>query len=522
MKGLGLTGLIMIIVTALVGLFFILMNTVGITPTYYHTLPEVQYIDLLSSYYHITENAKRAVTLESDKFFNNIGDYPLEWDETWSNSADLEVGIENKFAEKLGNLAEDYLNSITILQENVNTEFKTVDSTLSYDAGTLAWDYTYNLYMYIPFGGRGETLHQINSEEKIEANYNFLDLDNVYNCANSFFNYLKTASYQFNTLNPYKLERGLEQKFINKIEETSECSRARMQVEAKVKVSCPGSECTCKSVEKAEVILIFKNEDAALALLEEFNNFQCGELAGDCEKGEDCGTGDCIDGFCGSCYSGTLKQPCSPSGSSSPLSDYKCYETELGEYKCLRYYPNLGYEFRGKHYLKDSLRAITLNCGKEGSAELELIVTSGDFSFGYNGIKIDTGSKKIDLCDISKIPRVNGNLEIYAISGSDNYKIDEISVSFELSKYISLLNDKMIDAEYNPVDCASLDRELEEYYKEDITNYLEKNSNFEGYSIEISTTERNCDEGYATIKVEFEETSGNIPATLYYIIELKT
>ena len=537
MKGLGTAGLIMIIVTGMVGLLFILMSSVGVTPLHYHALPEMQYIDMISSYYHLKENAERSIVSGSKDFFNIIKRYPLKW-ENWSSSGSFKSDFETLYSEKLGQMALSYLNSVSHPEEGLTVNFSTASSSLKYSSVKLSWNYTYNISLFIPLYGKGEKLHSIDTIEKISVNYDFLDLNDVYVCAKSFFNNkLPLITYGFDEKNSEEIKLSFKNVLYEELKSLSTCVGFvnNDEIDLEINVSC-ASECTCKSIKGANVILIFRNKDskAGLALSDTFKNFYCGMSANGCMRGADCCTSgicnrDCVVGICSNCWLGSIGDRCSQKGSYDSLNDYKCYETKSGDYKCLRSYENVFYTYESSTYSLGTLNNINLNCGSSGSKYLRIIGGSKDYLLNYNGIDLNIGTPEIDLCDDNKIPRKSGKLSIFVSSDYDGntyyYKIGDIKVRFALSNYIDSLNSMMESEHYKYTLCPSAE-DLSTYYKKTIESYLNSKFShsefgFAGYDIDVSAEEINCDEKYAIIEVNFTESGGNVASTQHYLLDLK-
>ncbi len=551
MKGLGTAGMIMIIVTGMTGLLLILMSSVGVTPPYYHSLPEMKYIDMLSSYNHLTENAERSINSGSEEFFSSSSKHPLKW-ENWPDADSFKSDFETIFSGKLENMALDYLNSVSQPEQSVTVDFATINSSMSYDSGTkkLDWNYTYGILLFVPLHGKGEKLHSINTTEKITASYDFLDLDKVYACANDFFDNLENFEYGFKKSEKSRLdiERELEADLHNNLNSFSNCNNFDLDNEVDViaDVSCSTSECTCRSVEEAEIILVFKNKNTkrSLAFSDTFNNFRCWELVRGCQNGKDCCVSgscnrDCVAGVCSNCWSGSVDYKCSPKGNPNPTTYYKCYKTDSGEYKCLDKYENIFYKHGGSNLY--TLDSINVNCGSVGTDYLEIEGGSENYKIDYNGVEIGMNTQKIDLCDDSIIPRKDGELGIHIASDYDDttstyyYKIDDININFALSEYIEKLNkDLKGDRYFFDTDYPS-ENEIENHYKDHIVGYLNRISadsstfEFKGYSIDVTVEEVNCNikfnskavRGYSIIKVEFKELDGDKEvAALQYLIPM--
>ncbi len=257
-----------------------------------------------------------------------------------------------------------------------------------------------------------------------------------------------------------------------------------------------------------------------------FSDFVCGSLENPCSKGADCGSGeDCVSGFCGSCLSSRLF--CSPEGLTNSLSsrEYRCYKikNEEKEYKCLKNQDNI------EIILDDDLRPkkwekIDLNCGEEHKT-LEVQGVPHYF-FEFNGVKIEKCD--LDLCDLTKVPRVNGRLTIYAESGGYEYGLGGININFALSKYIERLNNKFKDFSYhfNELGCDEFQNNVEEEI-----NKIIKETVIEGYTWDINldtkctvnnpTTWNN--EQYSPFKIEFIEDCppNKLVATSQYIVKYK-
>ncbi len=527
MKG-GIQGLMMILTVVSAGLIVILMGSVGETPIYYHTLPEIQFSELLSSFIHTETNLKRTIEEDSDRFFSNIQEESIPWNDSWVDYSDF-IGL---FSEKLGEAANDYFASNYVLEgAEVNASIINTSgsgSSLSYDDTNknLTWNYIYRIYLSSRMFGE-DVKNEINTTRRIRTEFKFMDLGEVYSCANKFFKTMGGTSYEFQKLNSDELKAGLTQKLNNVLEDKIECEDFDFSL--KIPISCGGFDCDCRDMEDKPVtvtLILSQKGKGAIAFSEEFSDFVCGSLENPCSKGAECGSGkDCVSGFCGSCLSsGSF---CSPEGSTKSLSsrEYRCYKikSEEKEYKCLKNYDNI------EIILDDDLRSkkwekIHLNCGEKHKT-LEVYGVP-DYFFEFNGVKIEKCD--LDLCDLTKVPRVNGRLTIYAESSGYEYGLGGININFNLSRYIERLNNKFKDFSYhfNKLDCDEFQNNVEEEI-----NKIIKETVMEGYTWDI-TLDTKCtvnnpttwnNEQYSRLKIEFIEDCppNKLVATSQYIVKYK-
>jgi len=535
MRGLSIPGIMMVTTIGVVGLIVILMSSTGFTPVYYHSLPEVQFIDLFSTYFYTEVNIKRTIENASEKFFSNIDTYPMEW-ENWDTFNSFKIDFENEFAKKLAKLAEDYFSSVSEIGYT-SIKLRTLASKITYHhmTPTLNWNYTYEISLQRKLYGT-KVAHEINTTLKLDnIRFEFTDLQKTYNCTNCFYDILwgvdgvAGLSYSFFKADKYLIEKDLRNRVFRNISISPPCNNfCDIVKDLKVELDCKTS-CSCESVNKAKVILYLKEDNKpGLAFTGEFNNFSCGVGPKECTTGLDCLAKDCIDGICGNCWFGSLGDRCSPAGNSISMDNFRCYETLSGAYRCVKAYPNIQYFLNGKK-VEPSME-INLNCGSLNSnignlnnAKFE-VLGPNNYIIKFNGMTIINPSN-LDLCNITQIPRTNGKLEIYANFSGDYYKVGEIVVNFELSNFITNLNKVLTELEpvkFNNLDCAT--------YKSKIRNYFRDHmGNLEGYNFSMSINSV-CNTGelttparekYASIEVTVKEQSTDKKITiLYYIIEL--
>ena len=513
MKGVTVLQIMMIITVIVAGLFVILMGSVGQTPIYYHTLPEIQFSELLSSFTHTETNLKRTIEKDSDRFFSNIQENPIQWNKSWTSCSDF----MDLFGKKLGNAASSYFGSVYVL-EGAELNSSISESKVQYvPPNKLIWNYTYKIYLKRKMFG-SEVANEINTTRNSKIEFNFLNLDKVYYCAKDFFNQMSTTKYKFKKLSPNKLETGLIQKLNTILENIDNCKSFDKSL--KIPISCGGFDCDCNTMQPVTVILILSQKgNGTIAFSSQFNNFVCGELENYCKSGADCGTLDCVSNFCGHCYSsGPI---CSPSHSPETFG-YRCYriKSEKKEYKCLKNYDNIRVVLDGFER-PEKWKKITLNCGKKHRIlKIEGIPESNCF-LEFNGVRIE--NCELDLCDTTKIPRTNGRLLIYAKSNSDEYALGGIDINFALSDCINKLNNEKFVYEFNKLNC----NELRNNVKNEIDKKI-KNTGIEGYSwnIEVDTKcygnnpTSQFDEQYSKFKILFKE-GNSVVATFQGIISYK-
>ena len=536
MKGMSVLQIMMILTVVGAGLFVILMGSVGETPIYYHTLPEIQFSELLSSFYLTEKNLERSIKEDSDRFFNNIQDNPIPWDESWGYSS-FESDFENLFGEELGKAANGYFSSVYVLEgANVNASIldpSGLGSVVSYNSGTnkLTWDYTYRIFLSSKMFG-ADVKNEINTTRTMSTKFDFMDLHEVYNCANSFFADMSGTSYNFQELTSDELETGLTQELDGILKGITNCDSFDISLE--IPISCGGFNCDCRNMKETLVtvnLVLSQKGKGSVAFSEEFGNFVCGDLKNNCLRGSDCTSGEyCIKavgsplGFCGSCLSSGIF--CSPSGSTKSLlsEEYKCYKirSDKKEYKCLKYHDNLKITLNGKETNK-----VNLNCVEEEG--ILKVQGATDYFFEFNGVRIEKGD--LDLCDTTKVPRVNGRLIIYAKSGSYDYELAGINVNFALSGYMEDLNNKFEDFVYyfDELGCTE--------FRNNVENKIEvkiKGIGVEGYTWDIKLYDKNMNllentctgetswssQQYSPFKIDFKE-NGDVVATAQYIIEYK-
>jgi len=516
MKGLSLAGIAMIAIIMFSGILVLLIASSGFTPIYYHSLPEIDYIDLLSSYLHAKTNIERTLEENFENFISTITKYPIEW-ENWDSYELFEKDFEEEFARKLKKVGEEYFGS-TYNIDFVNIKFESVESEVNCEDSKIFWNYTYRIILQKKLAGVN-VMDEIDTKNNISVEADYLNLEEVYNCARKFFENIAEKNFSFTKESKYNLEFALTENFREILEEIEECKSFTKKLD--VKVSCP-EECSCDSINYGNVTLILEDK---IAFSWKYKNFVCGEKINSCNTGSDCDGKDCISHICSFCSLNSLGKACSPSGSSEELGTHVCYLTDSGLYKCLRYFRNVEYSLNEKHLLS---KKIDLNCGK-GKYKFKI---SGlpSYYLKYNGIKINPG--ELDLCDFSKIPRVNGKLEIYAIDNSYGYKIDEIEINFDLSDFIEELNRRMSNLEpyrFSSMECDelknSLSSMLTNVINQILTDFRKDKADFmEGYKFNINANI--CSSGtitpskkYGIVEVEIKDDSDRVITNLFYEVE---
>jgi len=516
MKGMSILQITMILSVIIAGVFVILMGSVGETPIYYHTLPEIQFSELLSSFIHTEINLKRTMEEDSDRFFDNVLEFPVEWNEHWNSYSNFKRDFEILFGEKLGEAATKYFGSVYTLEgAKVNASIVNVSgsgSKISYDSSTkkLIWNYTYRIYLSSRISVKNAK-NEINSTRNMITEFDFMDLEKIYDCVNSSFAKMKKTVYNFQKLNSNELECGLTQWLMNNV---SNCKD--FEVSLKAPISCKGHNCDCRDMQNKPVKIILSLSQPGkgrVTFSEEFANFKCGQLKNTCTKGSECDGKDCIGvsatlGFCGFCLDSdsACSLQCSPQGSLTSISSgkYRCHKIRgIRKYKCLNNYDNIILTLNDIPISKE----INLNCGKKH----EILKVNGitNYFFEFNGVKIDAGD--LDLCDTTKVPRTDGILIIYSNSNGNNYEVERLYVDFALSEYINKLNNKEFIYNFDNEKCDIFKNNV----KKRIENYI-KETGIEGYNFIISSLDVKCekdnpttwyDEKYSFFKIDFREKS---------------
>jgi hypothetical protein len=523
MKALSIAGLAMIAIILFLGIVIILVASSGFTPVYYHSLPEIDYINLLSSYLHAKTNIERTLTENAGDFFSTIAKYPIKW-ERWNNYALFEQDFKKEFANKLKQMGEKYFSSVYNI-ELVDLKFESVSSEVNYVPTTLSWDYTYKINLQRKLAGE-DIFNEIDTVDTIHIDTNYLNLEDAYNCISEFFGEIEIKTFSFIEEDKYKIELALTEIFRETLEDISDCNSFTKKVN--VEVFCSG-KCDCKSIKSAKVTLVL---DDKIAFYDEYKNFICGENSYSCNTGSDCCASgscrDCVSFTCTSCTSISLGKKCSPAGSLDSSNNYRCYETDTGEYKCLKYFPNIRYLLNDEYLFYPG--TINLNCGT-GEYKFKVLGLP-NYYIKYSGVKVYSASN-LDLCDITKIPRVNSKLEIYAIYNSYNYKVDDIKLNFDLPYFIDELNSRMSKLEpyeFSASECNELKSSLSDLVSNIIDELLAKlrkdNPNFmNGYQFNIEADI--CDSGittpsqekYGIVKIEIKDSLDKIITNLFYEIE---
>ena len=526
MKGLSIAYMMMGVTVLIAGIYVILMGSTGKTPIYYHTLPEIQFSELLTSFFHTETNLQRVIEEDSDRLFENMQETPILWNDSWTSYRDF----MDLFEERFGDAVTDYFSSVYVL-EGANVESSIVNasgagSNLSYTPGTetLTWEYTYKIHLTSKMFG-AEVANEINTVRSGKIDFEFLNLTGVYNCANDFFDDFDTAGseYIFQECSSSKLTNGLINKFLSNM--PGSCDE--FDVSIKAPVFCGVSGCKCDNMEPVKITLVLsKKGKKSISFTSEFSNFKCGDLENTCSKGTDC-SGDtyCVNGFCGKCY--TDKLPCSSDDTPFSSGIRECSKVIGGvnKYECLQNL-KLGVNFKillketdGEIYYHTDLKPIKLNCGN--SPKTLEIEGPSDYSFKFNGVNVGTG--KLDLCDASKVPRVSGRLTIYDNSESVAHSIGDIYVSFAISEAINDLNRDEFIYHFNDLSCRDFTNSVKKYIGKKI-----EDTGIEGYTWNINLP--GCTGGlvtwyerqYDVFSIDFvEDESGETAATASYVIEYK-
>lgn len=531
MRGMTVLQITMIVSVIIAGIFVILMGSVGETPIYYHTLPEIQFSELLSSFIHTETNLKRTIKEDSDQFFIGVQEEPIEWNETWSSYNDF----LDSFGEKLGDAASNYFGSVYVLEgakvSAANASASGSGSVVSYDSTSnkLTWNYTYKIYLSSKMFGE-DVKNEINTTRSLSTEFDFLDLGKVYNCAKNFFANMNETSYKFQKQDSDELECGLTQWLMKKAI-PGDCNNFDKSL--KISISCGGFECDCRDMKDKPItvtLILSQKGKGTIAFSEEFSNFDCGGLENSCSKGADCVGEDCIGvsttlGFCGSCLNPELAcgSQCSPKTDptkSMSSGEYRCYRIKSNKkiYKCLKNYGNIQITLDGEPRSEE----INLNCGKKHKTLKVEGVTN--YFFEFNGVKINSGD--LDLCNTTKVPRTNGILTIYSSSEGYDYEVGGININFALSNYINKLNNKEFFYKFNEENCDEFQNNVLDKIKEYI-----KETGIEGYNWDITLSDVKCtgsnpttwyNEQYSAFKINFKEKStGKVAATTQYIIKYR-
>lgn len=521
MKGLSIAYMMMGATVLVAGLYVIIMGSTGETPIYYHTLPEVQFSELLTSFLHTETNLQRVVEEDSDRLFENMQETPVLWDDSWNSYGDF-MGL---FEERFGDSVSDYFASVYVL-EGANVESSIVDasgigSNLNYNPGTeiLTWEYTYKIHLTSKMFG-AEVANEINTVRSGEIDFEFLNLEDVYACADDFFSF--PFAYSFLECSSSQLTDGLMNKFLTNLP----ISCDRFDISVKAPVFCGVHGCKCASVEPVDITLVISEEGKkSISFVSEFSNFECGKPENTCVKGTDClGDDYCVNGFCGKCYANKLACSSDDNLFSSGIRECSKVIGGVNEYECLQKLV-VGADFKislkvGNDVFEHSgLEPIILNCGKQHES---LILTGlSDYFFEFNGVNIGTG--ELDLCDASKVPRISGRLTIYDNSESIVRSIGDIYVSFAISDAINDLNGNEFVYYFNELSCSDFELNVREYIEKEIEEL-----GVEGYTGKISPM--GCVGGsvtwyerqYDIFSINFvEDESGETAATASYIIEYK-
>lgn len=519
--------MILTVVTA--GLFVVLMSSIGETPIYYHTLPEIQFVEILTSFTHLETNFKRTISEDSDRLFQVVIEKPISWNEEWVEyNAEFKEDFEDAYASRLGEAANSYFGSVYSL-ESAGVNVSLIDiygsgSKVNYvdSSEKLIWDYRYRVALESRVIG-SRVASEIDTERTFRTEFNFVNLKKAFDCSRNFFSGLSTTSYSFQTQNQEKLKEGLEQWFLRTMVSEELCSE--MDISVEVSLSCSGFECNCRKMEPATVIFYLDEKGkGSVAFSKEFDGFRCGNLEAACDSGdeEECFEGEaCINGWCGSCYSDYAGESCSPEGSAVTVNSdqYRCYETLESEYKCLEHYPAMRISFNDGTCVSDKGK-VELNCGKEHKVMSILSGPENTF-YTFNGVRINVAEP--DLCDITYFPRSNGIIKIYSNLGADKYEISSFSVDFALTDAINKLEKRTGSFIYNfDTDTCS---ELRSKVSKDISDIVLQTA-IEGYTWDIFINTI-CDSGetswqkerYSEFKVEFkEEVSGRTVANFQSIV----
>ncbi|RLJ00457.1 MAG: hypothetical protein DRP06_02020 [Candidatus Aenigmatarchaeota archaeon] len=521
MKGLSVVYMMMGATVLIAGLYVILMGSTGETPIYYHTLPEIQFSELLTSFLHTETNLQRVIEMDSDRLFENMQETPIVWDNSWNSYEDF----MSLFEERFGDSVSDYFASVYVL-EGANVESSIVDasgagSNLDYNLGTeiLTWEYTYEIHLTSKMFG-AEVANEINTVRSGEIEFDFLNLEEVYDCADDFFN--SGLVYRFQECSSSEITNGLANKFLSNL--PASCDG--FDISVKAPVFCGVQGCKCDSMKSVKTTLFISKEGKkSVAFISEFSTFECGEPENTCVKGTDClGEDYCVNGFCGKCYAAGLYCSSDETLFSSGMRECSKIPGGVNKYECLQKW-DVGTVF--KIYMKvgddvfehSGLEPIILNCGKQHKS----LILEGlsDYFFKFNGVNVGTG--ELDLCDASKVPRVSGRLTIYDNSEGVVRSIGDIYVSFAVSDAINELNGDEFAYYFNSMDCAEFKTSTRDLISKKI-----KYTGIEGYAWSIYLPNCNTNpatwygEQYNIFTIDFIETkSGKTVATATYIIEYK-
>ncbi len=518
MKGLTIAYMMMGVTVLVAGLYVILMGSTGETPIYYHTLPEIQFSELLTSFLHTETNLQRVVEEDSDRLFENMQETPILWDDSWTSYGDF----MSLFEERFGDSVSDYFASVYIL-EGANVESSIVDasgagSSLYYHPGTevLTWEYAYRIHLTSKMFG-AEVENKINTVRSGEIDFNFLNLEEVYTCADDFFSF--PFAYRFQECSSSQLTDGLMNKFLSNL--PASCNG--FDISVKAPVFCGVHGCKCDSMDPVDLTLILNKEGKkSISFISEFSDFECGEPENTCETGTDCPDGDCVNGFCGRCYAEGLA--CSSDAIPFSSGKRECSRVIGGvnKYECLQKL-NVGTDFKifvgGQPH--SGLEPITLNCGNSPKT-LEIEEGFSDYFFEFNGVGVGTG--ELDLCDASKVPRMSGRLTIYDNHEGVVRSIGDIYVSFAISDAINELNGNEFVYYFNELGCGDFELNVKEYIEKEIEKI-----GVEGYTWNINPPPSCFGESvtwherqYDIFSIEFvEDESGETAATASYVIEYK-
>ncbi len=516
MKGLSIAYLMMGVTVLIAGLYVLLMGSVGETPIYYHTLPEIQFSELLTSFLHTETNLQRVVEEDSDRLFENMQETPILWNDSWSSYNDFMKPFEKSF----GDAVTDYFASVYILESaSVNSSIVNASgagSNLSYDSGTetLTWEYAYRINLTNKIFG-AEVANEINTVRSGKIDFKFLNLTDVYTCAHDFFSF--PSAYKFHECSSSELTNGLMNKFLSNL--SASCDR--FDVSIKAPVFCGVYGCKCDSMKPVKITLVLSKEGGkSISFISEFSNFKCGDPENTCLKGTDCsGDNYCVNGFCGKCYADKLACSSDNSYFSSGIRECSKVIGGVNKYECLQSLkPGVNFKIfvGGQPHL--GLEPIKLNCGNSPKT-LEIEGLS-DYFFKFNGVNVGAG--ELDLCDASKVPRVSGRLTIYDNSEGVAHSIGDIYVSFAISDAINDLNGNEFVYYFNKLGCGDFDKSVKKYIKKKI-----KETGIEGYTWRINLP--SCTSGpvtwherqYDIFSIDFVEESGETAATASYIIKYK-
>ena len=566
-KRFGIAAPMMLIITVMVvGLIILLGSRSGSTPFYYKNMAEQKFGDLYMTYEHTKLDIKNTFEQDTERLFENIGDYPFGWkseikvpDETdpdkeivlyrdWSSAGDLKEEEWSKiYRKKIDDAALKQLSSV----ENVGFEWIKISikkSRVDYSEGStpkLTWTLTYNLDIQNVLS-KDTQPNRINSDESLNVDYNFINLNRAKNCAESYFKNLKLeeSKFTFGEADEIFVKNGVESE-INQVS-VDECSGFETSAKIFGEISCGNDICRGDKMKPISFILFIKSKDknikGAISFMNEFDNFGYSKIASgfSCSSSSDCSE-DCINGFCGVCSSNFEEVKCSPGGKEDSMDANKCYKIISGSYKCL---PNKE-DFRltnGERSVVNG-KLLEINCALDESKwSLERMqggsLPASGLTVSLSGVEITPaqtgGMAEIDLCDYSKVPQKSGPLEVYITDGSDKYKAFGATVSFALDKCVSEIGGKLDSYSYSFGEGVTFDK-----LEEDLTKALKdeiRTVSCSGYSVEISIkrpcelenpssclTETTWDkEKYSIITLEFKEegegASGETAARASYII----